>query len=200
MRIMKLALAALALLALLAGCGAAEDPETQANTTEPATEVITTEEQSTEEKTKLEFDLSMLMGGYYPFDDNPIDAAFEADVRRAGATMEMVELAAEHRDAWRVELDGAYTQMLNILRGQEKTDFIKAQSAWNEYMEAKYAQLRRVFYPMSEYQFDPDAYGGPGSLDRVIITGKEMREVRSRALELMEQVYFFTGEVQFFMP
>jgi len=47
MRIMKLALAALALLALLAGCGAAKEPETQAITTEPVIIVETTTEAET---------------------------------------------------------------------------------------------------------------------------------------------------------
>jgi len=146
------------------------------------------------------FDFNMLMNASEPFEGNPIDAAFEADPRRAGATLEMVALSCEIRDAWRVEMENAQKQLLTLLKDSEREALNKAQAAWEEYMVSKYSMLRAVFYPFSGYgfdMFDAQAYGGPGSLDRVIICSREMDETRNRALELMEQVYFFTGEVQF---
>ncbi|MCL1855966.1 MAG: lysozyme inhibitor LprI family protein [Clostridia bacterium] len=146
------------------------------------------------------FDFNMLMNGGKPFEGNPIDAAFVADPRRAGATLEMVEASCEIRDAWRAEMENAQKQLLALLKDREREELDKAQTAWEEYMLSKYSMLRAVFYPFSGYGFelfDAEAYGGPGSLDRVIICAKEMDETRSRALELMEQVYFFAGEVRF---
>ena len=181
----------LALLATLTGCAA--KPE---DAILEITEVSTITTDAAEEPASLPFDFSMLMRSSEPFESNPIDAAFEADSRRSGSTGSMLSSTSDIYDAWHAEMEHAYQQLLGILNSNEKTNLARAQAAWEEYMEAKYAQLTSTFYPLSDYIFH-QVYGGPGSADRVIIHSMHTDETRSRALELMEQVYFFTGKVQF---
>ena len=123
--------------------------------------------------------------------ENPIDAEY-FPVLFEGDRHEYLQNEAHYRDLWRAEVDNTYNALLKILDDEDKEQLKKSQDGWNDYMSGN-QQIQISYFYIQKYE-------GSGQDNKMFAMSYQSYMTRNRAIELMEYLYFITGEVNFLYP
>lgn len=129
--------------AVLAGCGSSEPVQPESSSaavseaSQPADPASSEAESSTAETP------SAISGDFEKkFDENPLDADFEAQMESASTTQEIFSVANTYGGLWSSEVAYAYSQLLNA-PGANVSEIEADQKKWNDNLSAELARIQQ---------------------------------------------------------
>jgi len=118
---------------------------------------------------------------------NPLDEMFLTDFSTTLSSDEEKDVLQEYINLWSFEMSSAETKLKSLLNNDAATAFDDSKTAWENELEKDLASFSETYL----------SFNGNGS-DIGIYTGYLMLEkVRTRVLELIDQILFFGGDYAF---
>lgn len=122
--------------------------------------------------------------------ENPIDLEYEKICDNYdGSSLMLMQIEDDYKNWWASEMETAYTELQNLLEGEDLEQLKKSQVAFLEYLNGKDA-MDTSFYVEQKYDTI-------GNLRTSMVYSENAELVKNRAYTLLEYVYILTGEINF---
>lgn len=121
--------------------------------------------------------------------NNPIDLRRKELLEDYDGSSRMtIEVASKYEEFWNIEMEAAYSELLDLLDGDDRQKLISSQTSWENYMESK-KNIEISF-------FKEQKYNTCGTLREALAIDENADETKARAYDLLEYLYFITGEIK----
>ena len=118
------------------------------------------------------------------FSENPLDAAYTAELEDATSTGKMIGIINKYLELWKDEVDAAYRTLMEKTSGDAKEDIRSQQETWINETD-------------SNIQAIQDGVEGDGSARQLEIASQIMAYYRARAATLYSQLFQIDPDFSF---
>lgn len=122
--------------------------------------------------------------------ENPIDKAF-AEIVYSGSNIQIIEENCKYKGYWENEINASYNHLLEISTADECAYLKLSQNSWSQYIFANNNLQESIL------NSDSNESESGGAYEAAVISIYQHKEVKNRAIELLEYLYIKTGNVEF---